>query len=813
MKPFENLNINTSLKKSKINNNNISNKKDSYRKNKQNINRTNLLKSQGININKNINPTNRHKTNNNLEMIENNISSTLKSPPINKYNFNFTNSKEKEKEKEEFENTKKYINYLKEHLNSSYYANNEINNKNLLLIEKSKSLNEEIKQNFILYEQLKKAINQKINQNNDYKNKYEKFLEQKRNESQDNKLNVEEKIKELKLQNLLRNKENQSSEEILLNLKKTIEILEKRRLNKKKEKEEKIKELNEAKNDINKLKLNLEKITKDLYTKNIKLEEKKKSMIYIINYNDNNNNNINLNDKVSNDLLYKEIDKMKTIIENQKLLLNKIKDNQNDIKEKINEQKNINNKNKINDNNKYKELLLKEKIKNKELLMNLIKSNKEAKDLTTVHNQIKDKYEEEINKIKDEIEKLLKNKKIEKDNIDYNIVLNQLLEEQKNLKMFNKEFKDKLLIKKAIEDKIAFMEKENEKLKNKLNNSEPNNNINYNNKINVEISENEEDKNENKEKKEDEDNKIVPENQGEIKLNKKTSNKDSSIYTITDKGKLFIYNIPNKKFTTANTKSIENWDKFIKIFLSNYEGSLLLNTFKRLYILTGENFSDLYYYSQENNEISKKIAFNYSHKYGGLMMTPDQQYLIVLGGCDTREVELLNLENNEIEELPNLLSERINSSYSFIGGDLLYVFFGENNNTIEYLDLNDENKEWKNVEYSNNEIEIDNIYGHISIPVNENEIIIVGGKNNHKMLMFNAKENVLEITDNKIPFLDTIKEYHFDKDKYYNTIINSDKKGDKNSIKQVICMDSQGNIHLFDNEFNYIVLLVDAHEI
>ena len=357
------------------------------------------------------------------------------------------------------------------------------------------------------------------------------------------------------------------------------------------------------------------------------------------------------------------------------------------------------------------------------------------------------------------------------------------------------------------------MEKENEKLKNKLNNSELNNNIKYNNKMNVEISENEEDKNENKENKEDEDNKIVPENQGEIKLNKKTSNKDSSIYTITDKGKLFIYNIPNKKFTTANTKSIENWDKFIKIFLLNYEGSLLLNTFQGLYILIGDLFSDLYYYSQENNEISKKITFNYSHKYGGLMLSPDQKYLIVLGGCDTREVELLNLENNEIEELPNLLSDRINSSYSFIGDNLLYVFFGENNNTIEYLDLNDEKKEWKNVDYSNNEIEIDNIYGHISIPVNENEIIIVGGKNNHKMLMFNVKENVLEITDNKIPFLDTIKEYHFDKDKYYNTIINTDKKGDKNSIKQVICMDSQGNIHLFDNEFNYIVLLVDAHEI
>ena len=808
MRPLEKNKIiaNTS-KQSKINNNNIKNKNENiYNKNKQYINKVNPIKSQVKNIQQNINPKNRQKPNN-LENIDDNINSTQKYPPINQYNNNLLNNekereKEREKEKEEYENTKKYINYLKEHLNSSYYANNEINNKNLLLIEKSKSLNEEIKNNSILYEKMKKLFDKKKIQNDEYKNKYEKFLnEQKNNENKNNKLNLEEKIKELKLNKLLINKENQSKEEIIINLKKTLEILEKNKLYKNKEKENKIKELKEEKNNINKLKLNIEKITKELYTKNIKLEEKKKSILFIIDYNDKNN----MNNKVPNELLNQEIDKMKTIIENQKLLLNKIKDNQKDIKEKINEQKNLNNNNnnKNNINNNYTQLLINEKMKNKELFMNLIKSNKEAKDLTTVHNQIKDKYEEDINKIKDEIEKLLKEKNIN-NNIDYNVVLNQLLEEQKNLKMFNKEFKDKLLIKKAIENKIELMEKENAKLKNKLNNSNNNN---------IEISENDDEKNENKENNKNKINNIIQENQKEINLGKNKINKDSSIYTITEKGKLLIYNIPNKKFTTANTSSIDYWDIFIKIFLKNYEGSLLLNTLRGLYILTGDNFSDLYYYSQEKNIITKIIKFNYGHKYGGIMISPDQKYLIILGGCDTKEVELLNLENNEIKELPNLLTERINSSYSFIGDNLLYVFFGENNNTIDYLDLYDEKKEWKNINYTNNEI--DNIFGHISIPVNENEILIVGGKNNHKMLMFNVKENILEITDNKIPFLDSIGEYLFDKDKYYNNIINLDKKEEKNmsEINQVICMDSQGNIHLFDNDFNYIVLLVNAHEI
>ena len=46
-------------------------------------------------------------------------------------------------------------------------------------------------------------------------------------------------------------------------------------------------------------------------------------------------------------------------------------------------------------------------------------------------------------------------------------------------------------------------------------------------------------------------------------------------------------------------------------------------------------------------------------------------------------------------------------------------------------------------------------------------------------------------------------------------MINLEGKKDENGneINQLICMDSKGNVHLFDNDFNYIVLLVDIHEI
>ena len=740
-----------------------------------------------------------------------------------------TSIKERDREREEFNRTQKYINYLKEHLNSSYYANNEISNKNTILNEKSISLKEEIKNNNILYEKIQKSLEEKTRLNNEYKNKYEAFLKQHKNKKNDNEninSNIEEKIKELKQRNLIVNKECQSKEEIILNLKRTLDILEKSKSGKKKEYQDKVKELNEEKEVINKLKKNMEKIIKDLLTKNIKLEEKKKSMIYLLNKSNANNagkDNLDLDNKTKL-LLNGEIETMYNIIDNQKKILKKMKEEQNKIRDKLKMEKmnNNNNMDTNNDNIDYKQLLLQEKIKNKELVMNLLISNKEAKELTVVHNQIKDKYEEEINKVKDNIESLLKNRKIETEeipqkerskNMKYKEALAQLLEEQKNLKMFNKEFKDKLILKKTIEEKIDLFQKENEKLRKILSNPKSSNisNTNYiqlkskpnkSNNITGDIKEEEND-----------ENNIVQENQIKMNFDGEISKNDSSIYTITDKGKLFTYNIIKKKFTTVNTDNIEGWKEFISIYLTNYDGSLLLNTFDGLYILTGDNYTDLYYYSRENNTISKIVTFNCGHKYGGLILTPDRSQILAIGGCQTKEVELLNLENNEIGELPNLLTERINSSYSFIEDNLLYAFLGENNNTIEYLDLNVESKEWKNVEYTNNGVE--NICGHISIPVNDNDVLIVGGKDNHKMIMFNVKENYLEITDNKIPFLDTAGEYLFDKDKYYNQMINLEGKKDENGneINQLICMDSKGNVHLFDNDFNYIVLLVDIHEI
>ena len=230
MKPLENYKLNniksTSKQKTNNSNNQTQNQKLNENKNLSNkvniINQQNPLTSQTRNLNINSNINNQKSTNDQNKEILNPLITTPK--PSQSNNLNITPPPQmNEREKEEFERTQKYINYLKEHLNSSYYANNEINNKNNILTEKSKSLNEEIKNNNIQYKNLLKSIAEKTKINNDFKKKYQNFLGGGKKMDTENEWNpqIGEKIKNLKQKNYILNKENQSKEEIILNLKKT----------------------------------------------------------------------------------------------------------------------------------------------------------------------------------------------------------------------------------------------------------------------------------------------------------------------------------------------------------------------------------------------------------------------------------------------------------------------------------------------------------------------------------------------------------------------------------------------------------------
>ena len=110
-----------------------------------------------------------------------------------------------------------------------------------------------------------------------------------------------------------------------------------------------------------------------------------------------------------------------------------------------------------------------------------------------------------------------------------------------------------------------------------------------------------------------------------------------------------------------------------------------------------------------------------------------------------------------------------------------------------------------------NENDIDkniNLDGHAAIPLIGDEVLIIGGNQNNKMIIFNYNEKSIEIADIDIPLIDNVGEYRFDKDKYFNVYIGTEKsETDGNSLNQLIGMDLMGNIHYFDNNLDYSVVL------
>ena len=295
--------------------------------------------------------------------------------------------------------------------------------------------------------------------------------------------------------------------------------------------------------------------------------------------------------------------------------------------------------------------------------------------------------------------------------------------------------------------------------------------------------------------------------------------KGSYLYTITNKGKLLSFNITHKKFAIIDSSIIDGWTSFVPNYLKNIDGSLLLNTLEGLFVITGANHNELYFYSQEKSLIAQIITFKACHKFGGLLLSPspDNTLFAIGGENENNEVEHFSFDNDSCQSMPNLLTKRINASYTFINSKL-YAIFGEGNNTIEYLNIKKLKNKWTKIDFKmdNNNLKkekyINNIYGHVSLPVNDNDILIVGGKNNKKMMVLDLDEETLDVTDMKVPFIDVVGEYIFDKEKFFNQVANEDKKEkDDKSVKQLIGMDTAGNIHLFDYNFNYVVLLIKNH--
>ena len=823
-----------------------------------NININNNYSSENLNIMNPIKRTGSFKNNNNSISAQNysnhfkqiklgNIPNNTNTNNINKIKSkikfkknnmesNYNTKTEGNKNEIEVTHAKNYINYLYEHLDTSYNANSELSNKTEMIINMKKDIELEIKRNNDVYKSLILSYNDKLKMNNKYKNEFINFLnlykkQYKTFNNESNKKNKE--LNDLILKNNELKKEIKNTEEIINYLKKTENILN--------ENDKLITKDDEEKNEMELLKKELMKLKEIKDNENKFLEKikntKVKEKIDKVKKDKNNSiNNIkNVNNKVRN---------KKFIIGGNKFKKNSLDYNNNYKKLKINND----DENENGNENKYKDCLSqqnsekKEKEKEKEILKTQQQeSNPELED-----------YKEKIEKEEKEEKKEEENEEIKEIEID-----TVKIKEKKKLNNKKKKSKKKSKLKEKekeieIEEEIIIKKPKRKKKKSKVKetNNSPEKEINEDEEVNEikeyelsdDISDNiskkitkKKSKKENTENPEEKKEKIMAplspnlsiDELSSIKSPSKTQKKlsqsqesildiltaplkGSYLYTITPKGKLLSFNINHKKFALIDSSIIDGWTSFISNYLKNIEGSLLLNTLEGLFIITGNNYSDLYFYSQEKSLIAKITTFKYGHKYGGLLLSPspDNNLFVIGGDCPNNEVELLSFEDDQNKSMPNLLTKRINASYTFINYKL-YAIFGEDNDTIEYLNIKKLKNNWNKIDYKMSEGKISNIYGHVSLPVQDNNILIVGGKNNKKMMVLDLDEKTLDITDMNIPFIDTFGDYIFDKEKFFNQTVNEENKGkDGKSIKQLIGMDSFGNIHLFDYNFNYVVILI-----
>ena len=811
-----NININNNYSSENINMINPIKRTGSFKKS------NNSISSQNYNNHfKQIKLANISNTNNNTNNI--NKLRTKLYPKKNDMKSNYNTKTEGNTNKIEVTHAKNYINYLYEHLDTSYNANTELSNKTEMIINMKKDIESEIKRNNDVYKSLILTYNDKLKTNNQYKNEFINFLNlyKKQYKTFNNEINNKNKeMNDLMIKNNQIKKEIKNTEEIINYLKKTENILinfnNDKLIIKRDEEKNNMELLKQELMKLKEIKDNGNKFLEKIKNKNIKIQEKSDEI-----KKDNDNINTNINN-ISNK------------VRNKKFILggrNKLKKNSLDYN---------NNKLKINfdndnDNNKSKDSLSQKNTDKKEKEKENDISKTQQQEIKQETDDEKEKYE---NDEKEEVKEEIKDIEIDIEKIKEKKTLNDKKKKsKKKSKLKEKEMENEIEITKPKKKKKKSRSKKSNNSLKENEEIEENKEYDLSDDISDKVSkkftkkksknkENIENPEETKEKKLsqislsiDEISSIKSPSKTQKRLSQSQESildiltepiKGSYLYTITPKGKLLSFNINQKKYALIDSSIIDGWTSFIPNYLKNIEGSLLLNTLEGLFIITGNNYSDLYFYSQEKCLIAKITTFKYGHKYGGLLLSPspDNNLFVIGGDCPNNEVELLSFEDDQNKVLPNLLTKRINASYTFINYKL-YAIFGKDNNTIEFLNIKKLKNNWNKIDYKMNEGKINNIYGHVSLPVQDNNILIVGGKNNKKMMVLDLDEKTLDVTDMKVPFIDSVGDYIFDKEKFFNQTVNEEIKGkDGKNIKQLIGMDNNGNIHLFDYNFNYVVILI-----
>ena len=242
-------------------------------------------------------------------------------------------------------------------------------------------------------------------------------------------------------------------------------------------------------------------------------------------------------------------------------------------------------------------------------------------------------------------------------------------------------------------------------------------------------------------------------------------------------------------------------------------GNIFLNYQGNFYIITGQNYDFFYIYNPNNKTMKKLSNLNYNHSTGNLISF--NKRIFCISGDYTKYVEEYSEMNDKWSISSQLHQERSNFNSCTINNKFLFIFLGYNSiskqylDTIEYIDLSNENSKWEYLEYKNNSNMSLCLTNFAVIPINDNKIIIFGGNNYfqkqiNEYYQINLEINLNNNIFNKISTIEKLNGAEFT-EKYNNSYIficNFNRYKDENNNNYYVGFDKDLNIHIF-NESNY----------
>ena len=184
------------------------------------------------------------------------------------------------------------------------------------------------------------------------------------------------------------------------------------------------------------------------------------------------------------------------------------------------------------------------------------------------------------------------------------------------------------------------------------------------------------------------------------------------------------------------------------------------------------------------------------------MIYVPNKYIFIVGGSNTKSVELYDIEEKKLTKDSELNEIRCECSLCLVNNMYLYAFFGfvlhqEYNNAIERCNLLKENRKWEYVNYEKSEgLDLKLSFFGISY-FKDNELLLIGGNDNDSEKRYDYKYIISQNEEEK----DIIKEFNCELTE--NNVVFRDKlflpTGENSSINIPVFVGENVKIFILEN--------------